>query len=87
MEIVVYYIIFALATALTTLVRYYIPVLRQCRLQGVRNAITENPLLGITVFVMVTSVLAPVLVTTLLVPSHGYQFVEGLYRSMSDSDK
>lgn len=86
MEVITYYFIFALATALTILVRFYIPVLKIARNDEIKNAVTIHPILGCVVFVVITTFLAPVLLSTLIVSEHGKHFMQGLHRSMIAKD-
>jgi len=85
--VVLYYCVFALATSVTTLIRFYLPVLRAARAQGVSNSVTNNPVLGVVVYVVITFFLAPVVFSTLIVNTHGTQFMNGLYKSMVVSDE
>jgi hypothetical protein len=81
-----YYAIAALTTSISTLVWYYIPVIRQARREGVVNSLTERYILGSIVFICVTFVLAPFVLSTMLFPSHGERFRHGLYKSIIKSD-
>lgn len=85
--IFIYYCIFACATSLTTLFHYYLPALRQARYEGIDNSITQYPVVGSITYVIVTAVMAPFVISTLIFPSHGERFRQGLYRAICKPDE
>lgn len=84
---IVYYLIFAVATSLVTLLHYFIPALRHAKNNGVVNSITEHPIVASLTYFVVTVVVAPFVFSTIIVPSHGQRFAEGLYRSLCKPDE
>jgi hypothetical protein len=87
MEVVLtYYAIFAISTAITLLIRYYIPILNTVQCQGIKNSITTNPILGMFIFVLISICFAPIVVGALLSSKQSYEFKKGLRKSMSYSD-
>lgn len=82
-----YYLAFALATSATTLIWYYLPAVRQATSEGVRNATTEHPVLGATVYFVITAIMAPFVVPTLLSTTRGERFREGLYKAICKPDE
>lgn len=82
-----YYCIFAFATSITTLLHYYLPARRQAVSKGVQNSITEYPVVSSLVYILVTAVMAPFVVSTLIFPSHGERFREGLYTAICKPDE
>jgi len=54
--------------------------------QGVKNALTKAPILGIVIYILVTAIIAPVIVLPILVPKMGENFARGLERELLKSD-
>ena len=54
--------------------------------QGVTNALTRAPILGIVIYILVTALIAPVIVLPLLVPKMGENFARGLERELLKQD-
>lgn len=85
--IIVYYLILAFGIALATMLLYYLPIVRFAKANGVDNSITQYPIIGAITYLVVTAVMAPFVVSTLILPSHGERFREGLFRAVCKPDE
>ena len=86
MGLIAYYLIFALATALFALIDVFIPALQQARINGIKNTMTDNPLLSYLVYVGITAITAPIVVVPLLVPSMNMRFKTSLYKALTEEE-
>jgi hypothetical protein len=82
-----YYIIFALATAIFALIDVFMPVLREAREFGVCNVLTENPKLSYLVYVCISTIIAPMIVVPLLVPSMNARFRASLHTMVHEQEE
>jgi hypothetical protein len=64
-----YYAIFALTTSLTLIYVLFWPAIYQAKLDGVDNDFTNAPIISLVIFFIVNTVLAPVMVWLIFVPS------------------
>lgn len=72
------YIIFALATGIAAWYELYWPLISAARGFGIRNDVTCAPVLGSVVFICITTLIAPVMIVAVLVPSIGARFRAGM---------
>lgn len=82
-----YYIIFALTTAIFALVDVFMPVLRAAQDSGVNNTLTENPKLSYFVYLCITTIVAPMVILPLLVPSMNARFRDGMAVVVNQQEK
>ena len=81
-----YYLLFALSTSITACYVWFWPILQQAKVKGISNALTKAPVLAILVFIVVTTLVAPVIVLPLIVPDMGESFARGLERELMKQD-
>jgi hypothetical protein len=86
MELIGYYLLFALSASLTSCYVWYWPLLQKAKAQNIVNTLTLNPVLGLVVYTGVTALVAPIIVLPLLIPSMNDSFVRGLEREMLKPD-
>lgn len=79
-----YYAIFALTTSLTLIYTLFWPVIRQAKLDGIDNAFTNAPLTSLVIFFIVNTVLAPVMIWLILVPSLYTNAEAGITRAVRE---
>lgn len=82
-----YYIIFALATSIFALIDVFMPVLREAQEFGVKNTLTENPKLSYFVYLCISTLIAPMLVLPLLVPSMNARFRASLANMVNEQEE
>lgn len=82
MELIGYYLLFAFSTSITACYFWFWPLLRQAQVEGVINTFTLQPKTSVVVYILVSSVLAPLLVFPLLSESMAQRFSEGLAREI-----
>lgn len=86
MALIEFYAIFAIATALTALVGVFWPLLKEARSKGISNTLVDAPVLSSIIFVCITIVLAPFVISSLVFPSHSETFRLGLQRVVEQPD-
>lgn len=82
-----YYIIFALATSIFALIDVFMPVLKEAKEFGVRNVLTENPKLSYFIYVCISTLIAPMIVLPLLVPSMNTRFRNSLANLVNEQEE
>jgi hypothetical protein len=86
MELISYYLIFALSTAIAACYLWFWPMVQQAKAQGVENSFTEYPVLSTVVYVLISTVVAPLLVPPMLSESIAQRFQAGLHREIFKQD-
>lgn len=86
MGLIEYYLIFALTTSIMALIDVFLPTLNQARRDGIKNVLTENPKLSVVVYLVLTSIIAPLILLPLLVPSMNVRFRESLTATIRADD-
>jgi ABC-type enterochelin transport system permease subunit len=86
MDLIGYYLLFAFSASLTSCYVWFWPIIQKAKNLGIKNTITTNPILSMFVHVIVTTLVAPVVVLPLLIPSMSESFVRGLEREMLKPD-
>lgn len=82
MGLIEYYLIFALATSLSTWYEFFWPALLEAKQQGIYNEFTEYPTLSSIIYIIISTVTAPVLVVTMLSSAKAEQFRNGLRQAI-----
>lgn len=86
MGLIEYYLIFALATGIACWYEFYWPVMQEARTAGVINVVTSNPLLSSVVYIVMSTIIAPVLIIPFLSTRKSELFKEGLRKSIFEED-
>jgi hypothetical protein len=86
MELISYYLLFALSTAIAACYLWFWPMVQQAKAQGVQNSFTEYPVLSTVVYILVSTVVAPLLVPPMLSESIAQRFQAGLHREIFKQD-
>jgi hypothetical protein len=87
MELIGYYLLFAFSTSITACIFWFWPLLKKAQAQGVYNTFTEYPKTSTVVYILVSSVVAPLLVLPLLSDRMAEQFQAGLAREIFKQDE
>lgn len=86
MELIWYYLIFAVSTGLVNCIFLLAPVIALARAEGVRNVFTYNTKIAYTVYFFISTLIAPLTILPILVDSVGARFREGLARTILAED-
>lgn len=86
MVLIQLYVIFAIATGLTVWWGFFRPLVADAKSKGISNTLVDSPVLAGSIFIIVTTILAPFVVSSLLFPLHGEYFKLGLQRVIEESD-
>lgn len=86
MVLIQFYAIFAIATALTALFGIFLPLLQEAKKKGLSNVLIDSPIISSVIFVGVTLVLAPFVISSLVFPVHGELFRLGLQKVIERPD-
>jgi hypothetical protein len=86
MELISYYLLFALSTAIAACYLWFWPMVQQAKAQGVQNSFTEYPVLSTVVYVLISTVVAPLLVPPMLSENIAKRFQAGLHREIFKQD-
>lgn len=86
MGLIEYYIIFALATSIFALIDIFYPALNAAKADGVVNSLTENPKLSYLIYLCITTIVAPLVIFPLLVPSLNERFRESISKTIYAED-
>jgi hypothetical protein len=86
MDLIGYYLLFAFSTSLTACYVWFWPILQKAKTSGVTHALTRAPVLAVTIYIIVTAMIAPLIVLPLLIPHMGEKFAVGLERELMKPD-
>jgi hypothetical protein len=86
MELIGYYLLFALSTAIAACYLWFWPLVQQAKIAGVENSFTQYPKISTIVYVLVSTVVAPLLVPPMLSETMAQRFQAGLYREIFKQD-
>jgi hypothetical protein len=78
MSFFAYYCIFAIATAITSCLFFFLPRLNSAKKAGINNDLINNPKISCVIYTVVGCVIAPVLFCILVIPSVAENYVQGL---------
>ena len=87
MELIWYYLVFALATGITICIFALAPLVNEARELGVENTFTRNPKLSYLVYIILTAIIAPLVFCTLLFPATSQKFSDGLRKEVFKADE
>jgi hypothetical protein len=82
LQVLYAYLAFALATGLVSWLYLFNPCLKEAQLLGIQNEITQSPKLTGVVWVLINTLLAPVVFLIVLVPTFYQAALVGVRRSM-----
>ena len=82
MELIGYYLLFALSTSITACYFWFWPLVQQARREQISNTFAQYPKTSTVVYILVSTVVAPLLVFPLLSARMAEQFEAGLAREI-----
>jgi nicotinamide riboside transporter PnuC len=82
MGLIEYYLLFALSTSITSWYIWYKPLVRKARETNIKNSFTEYGKLSSIVYIIVSSIIAPVIVLPLLSSQFAENFERGLAKEI-----
>lgn len=85
MEIIEFYLLFALTTGISSCYLFLVPAVALARDHRIINSFTENTWLSYIIYVVVTTITAPFAVLPIFIPSFAERFKAGLERSVMES--
>lgn len=86
MEALIVYTVFAITTGICSWLFYYMPVLQEARELCINNSFTRSPILSSFVYIVISTLIAPMIFIPLFNPMQGIAFVEALRREMLKQD-
>ena len=86
MGLIEWYLLFAFTTAIMAAIDVFIPLLSEARSNGVANVLTTNFKLSIVVYLGISTLMAPLLIVPLLVPSMNERFKDALNKIISEQE-
>ena len=87
MELIAYYLLFAFSTSITACIFWFWPLVQQARREQIVNTFAEYPKTSTVVYILVSTVVAPLLVLPLLSERMAQQFQAGLAREILKQDQ
>jgi len=86
MGLIEYYLIFALATAIACWYEFFWPLLSEARKIGVDNEFTKYPVMSSLIYVIISTIIAPVLIVPFLSTEKSQRFKNGLKKSIFEQN-
>ena len=86
MELISYYLLFALSTAIAACYLWFWPMVQQAKAAGIENSFTQYPKLSTVVYVLISTLVAPLLVPPMLSETIAQRFQAGLHREIFKQD-
>jgi hypothetical protein len=86
MELIGYYLLFALSIAITACYLWFWPMVQQAKTMGIQNSFTQYPKISTLVYILVSAVVAPLLLPPMLSETMAQRFQAGLHREIFKQD-
>lgn len=87
MSILTFYIIFCLTTSICAVYEIFWPCLQAAIKDGIKNELTEAPWLSSFVFLVLNTILAPMVFLVIIIPSLHTNAVKGINKVMREPQK
>ena len=85
MEVIELYLLFSLTTGISSCVLFLSPAVALARDIGVQNSFTENTWLSYLIYIIITTITAPLSILPIIIPSFAERFKTGLERAVMES--
>ena len=85
MEIIEFYLLFAVTTGITSCVLFLAPAVALAKELNIDNSFTTNTWLSYLIYTIITSVTAPFAVLPIFIPSFSERFTIGIRRAVMES--
>ncbi len=82
MGIIEYYLLFALSTSIAACYLWFWPLLQKAKSQNITNSFTLNPVLSIVIYIIVSTIIAPILLFPLFSDNMAEKFERGLSKEI-----
>jgi hypothetical protein len=82
MGLIEYYVLFALSTSITACYLWFWPLLQKAKSQNITNSFTENPKLSTVIYVIISTLVAPILILPLVSNTLAEKFELGLSKEI-----
>jgi hypothetical protein len=86
MELIGYYLLFALSIAIAACYLWFWPMVQQAKTMGIQNSFTQYPKISTIVYILVSAVVAPLLLPPMLSETMAQRFQAGLHREIFKQD-
>lgn len=86
MGLIELYILFALTTSITCCILFFLPIIAEAKEEGIENEFTNYPIMSAIIYIIIGSIMAPLLVLPILFESKAEQFRRGLKNSIFAKD-
>jgi hypothetical protein len=87
MGLIEYYVIFAITTGLSSCYLFLVPAIQRARREGVVNSFTENTLLSYLVYIITSTLFAPLTIFPILFTNSAEKFMVGIERVVLEPNK
>ena len=86
MELIGYYLLFAFSTSITATLFWFWPLVKQARAEGIENTFTQYPKASAVGYVLVGTLIAPLLIPPFFSETIAQKFSNGLAREILQQD-
>ena len=86
MELIKYYIIFAFSISISSCYLWFWPLIKEAKNKSIVNGFTKHPVLSSTIYIIISSVVAPMLVLPMFNEDMAEGFKSGLRKEISKAD-
>ena len=87
MELIGYYLLFAFSTSITACIFWFWPLVQQARASGITNTFTQYPKTSTIIYVLVSTVVAPLLIAPMFSEQMAKRFSIGLAKEILKPDE
>lgn len=87
MTVLEFYLLFCITTSITSLMYLFWPVIQLARKDGIKNEVTQYPILSTFIFFVINAIIAPLLFFVIIVPSLTEQATKGLNKAIREPAK
>ena len=87
MTVLEFYLLFCITTSITSLMYLFWPAVQLARKDGIKNEVTQYPILSTFIFFVINSIIAPFLFFVIIVPSLNEQATKGLNKAIREPAK
>ena len=85
MEIIEFYLLFAVTTGITSCVLFLAPAVALAKELNIDNSFTTNTWLSYLIYIIITTITAPFAVLPIFIPSFSERFTIGIRRAVMES--
>lgn len=86
MELIGYYLLFAFSISISACVFWFWPLVKQAQAAGIENTFTEYPKISTVIYILVSTLVAPLLIPPMFSETMADRFRTGLSREILRPD-